>query len=52
MKTIRITLEVVLKDYEGHCWTSPDFIHQAIEQVLETGEELVEYQSEELITSA
>ena len=52
MKTIRITLEIALKDYSPHSYYSPDFIYQGIEQVLETGEEILSYESEELIPSA
>lgn len=52
MKTIKITLEIVLKDYTPDSWHSPDFIRQAIEQALETGEELLEYEAEVLTPSA
>ena len=47
MKTIKITVEVVLKDYMPYDWSSPDFIYTAIEKELETGEQIVSYEYEE-----
>lgn len=46
MKTVKIMVEVVLKSYEVDSWCSPDFIHKAIESVLETGEQVIEYTAE------
>jgi hypothetical protein len=49
MKTIKITVELVLKDYMPYDWSSPDFIYTAIEKELETGEQIVSYEFEEAI---
>lgn len=48
MKTIKITVEIALKDYIKHTYSNPDFIYQGIEQVLETGEEILAYEAEEI----
>jgi hypothetical protein len=50
MKTIKITVEVSLKDYMPYDWSASDFIYSAIEKELETGEQILSYESiEELI---
>ena len=43
MKTIKITIELALKDYMPYDWSSPDFIYTAIEKKLETGEQILSY---------
>lgn len=51
MKTIKITLELCLKDYAPYDWSSPDFIYIAIEKELETGEQIISYDFTEELTA-
>ena len=44
MQTYKITLEVLLKDTPS--LYQEDFIYQAIEQALETGEQILDYDFE------
>lgn len=48
MKTYRITLEVRVKDYPD--LEDDDFIYRAIEEQLERGEDILEYELEEVNT--
>lgn len=45
MKTYRIIVEVVLKD---DSITHNDFIYQGVEELLETGEQIVDYDLSEV----
>lgn len=48
MRTIKITMELVLKDYEGHDWSANDWIYTTIEEQLESHEFINSYEVEKL----
>ena len=49
MKTYRITMEIVLKPTADMSYHATDFIYNSIEEQLETHEQIVEYDIQEVI---
>lgn len=48
MKTYRITMQIVLKPTAELSYYSTDFIYNSIEEQLETNEQIVEYDIQEV----